>query len=51
MHRLSQTYISIEKWERQMTCESELDQIYPLILSNALSFHPMMLFLGAVDEK
>ena len=34
MHRLSQTYISTEKWERQMTCESDLDQIYPLILSN-----------------
>jgi len=51
MHRLSQTYISIGKWERQMTCGSDLDQISPLILTNALSLHPTTLFLVAVDEK
>jgi hypothetical protein len=51
MHRLGQTYISMGKWERQMTCGSDLDQISPLILSNALSIHPTTLFLGAVDEK
>ena len=44
MHRLGQAYISIGKWERHMTCRSDLDQISPLILSNALSFHPMKIF-------
>jgi len=51
MHRLSQTYISIGKWERQMTYGSDLDQIYPLILSNTPSFHPTTLFFGAVDGE
>jgi len=51
MHRLSKTYISIGKWERQMTCGPDLDQISLLILSNALSFHPKTLFLGTVDES
>jgi hypothetical protein len=50
MHGLGQTDISIGKWDRQMTCGSDLDQTSPLILSNALSFHPMTLVLGAVDE-